>query len=116
MTHAFNKDELMDRLDGDIEFLAETVEILDEDGPTLLAEVRAAATAREPERIASAAHAIKGMVSNFCAEPSINAAKCVEEMGRSGNLDGVDIAVTAIEEESARLKTALNDLLTELRA
>ncbi len=70
MTDAFDRDELMERLDGDVEFLAETVEILDEDGPTLLAEVRAAAAAREPERIASAAHAIKGMVSNFCAEPS----------------------------------------------
>lgn len=69
MTDIFDKDELMERLDGDIEFLAETVEILEEDGPSLIEELRAAAAEADAERIAQAAHAIKGMVSNFCAQP-----------------------------------------------
>ena len=116
MPEPFDKDDLMDRVDGDAEFLAETVEILDEDGPPLLAEIREAAGALDAERLARAAHTYKGMVNNFCAEPAASAAQRVEEMGRTGTLDGVEQAVAAIEEESKRLKTALGALVRSLQA
>ena len=115
MPDPFDKEALMDRLDGDVEFLAETVEILDEDGPPLMEELRAAAAAADAERIAKAAHAIKGMVSNFCAEPAHAASLRIEEMGRAGAIDDVDEAIAGLENESTRLKSALVDFVQGLQ-
>jgi len=117
VTIPFDKDALLDRVDGDAEFLAETVEILDEDAPSLLEEIRGAAGARDAARLATAAHTMKGLVSNFCAEPAREAAERLEVMGRGGDLDQsghLDEAVTTLETEAGRLNTALHELVKEL--
>ncbi len=43
MSDAFDEAALMERVDGDVEFLQETIAMLDEDCPALLDQVHAAA-------------------------------------------------------------------------
>ena len=70
MQDAFDENALMDRVDGDVEFLEETISMLDEDSPALLEQIRTAAASRDAENLVQAAHALKGMLANFCAEPA----------------------------------------------
>ena len=50
-----DEEALMDRVDEDMEFLEGTVGMLDEDCPSLLKEVRAAATSRDAETLVKSA-------------------------------------------------------------
>ncbi len=111
MSYAFDETALMDRVDGDVEFLEETIAMLDDDYPSLLDRIRAAADARDAAALVKPAHALKGMLANFCAEPAQVAARELEILGREGRLTDVDAAVARVEDETARLTEALHQFL-----
>jgi HPt (histidine-containing phosphotransfer) domain-containing protein len=111
MSEIFDENELMDRVDGDREFLEETIAMLDEDSPALLEQIRTAAVSRDAEKLAKAAHALKGMLANFCAEPAEAAASKLEMMGREGRLVDVAAATDRVERETGRLQEALHEFL-----
>ena len=116
MSQPFDHVELMDRLDGDLEFLEESLEILDEDSAPLLEAIRAAVTAGDAAALVTSAHTLKGMLSNFCGEAAEEAARDLEARGRERRLDGADAVVMTLEEETARLRTALQSFLEAQRA
>ena len=89
--------------------------LLDEDGPPLLGEIRDAASANDVERVASAAHAFKGLVSNFCAAAAVEAARRVEALGRDGATEGLAAAVTSLEAEADLLMKSLREFITDLQ-
>jgi HPt (histidine-containing phosphotransfer) domain-containing protein len=103
MSDAFDEKALLEHIEDDIEFLEETVAMLDEDSPALLEEVRSAAAAGDAAALVKPAHALKSMVGNFCAGPAQAAARKVEIMGREGQLADADQAVQELEAEVARL-------------
>lgn len=109
MAQAFSEAELMDRVDNDTAFLAETVEMLAGDGPSLVADIRRAIGAGDAAGVGRAAHALKGMISNFCAPRAQAAALEVEKLGKSG-----DLAPAAAATET--LATMLSGLIDELNA
>lgn len=111
MEQPFDETALMVRVDDDLEFLAETVEMLDEDTPGLLDQIRAAVEAGDAAALVHPAHALKGMVQNFCASPAETAARTLEEMGRSERLDDAAAAVTRVQEETDRLRAALHEMV-----
>jgi HPt (histidine-containing phosphotransfer) domain-containing protein len=111
MFAAFDENALMDRVDGDVEFLEETIAMLDEDSPALLEQIRAAANARDAAALVKPAHALKGMLANFCAEPAETAVRALETMGREERLTDVDVAVARVEDETVRLTKALHQFL-----
>jgi len=108
---AFDEKELMERVDGDLEFLAETIEMLDEDSPPLLEQLRTAVVSGDAGAIARAAHALKGMLSNFCAPAAEAAALDVERMGREDRLDDTAAAVDRACAETERVRKALSEFL-----
>lgn len=116
MPEPFDKEALLDTIDDDIEFLEETLEMLDEDSGELLDQCRSAAAAQDAEALVKPAHALKGMVGNFCAGPAQEAARVVEFMGREVNLEGAAAAVTVLCQEVEQLKTALHAFLKEQQA
>lgn len=87
MSSLVDRDMLLDRVDGDLEFLEETFELLESDGRQLVDELRAAAAAGDQESLIKKAHTLKGMVSNFCAESVQQAAAEIERQAREGALD-----------------------------
>ena len=111
MSDIFDKEALLDRIDNDMEFLAETVEMLEEDGPDLLGQMRSAVDASDCEALAVAAHTYKGMVANFCADSTAEAALQLETMGKGGDLAGAAEALAVLEDRSRQLATALQELL-----
>ena len=111
MSEIFDQQSLLDTVDGDIEFLEETVGMLDEDGPALLAEVQRAALARDAAALVGPAHALKSMMGNFCAAQAQEAARIDEAMGRENRLDDVDAAVQALQLAAEQLNEALKAFL-----
>ena len=113
MTDPFDRQELLEELDGDIEFLAESVEILEEDAPKLLLDIRSAIDAQDAQAAATAAHTLKSMVGNFCASSAYEAALQIETDGKAGDLSGCRTGLTELEHEIERLQAALAEFLQE---
>ena len=104
----FDQKELLDRVDNDWEFLAETVQMLDTDGRALMHEIRRAATAGDAPALSGAAHTLKGMISNFCATDAHAGALAVEQIGKGGDLSALSPELQALETQLSGLIADLN--------
>src|SRR3954470_22765727 len=93
MPPAFDRAELLERVGNDMAFLAETVEMLAADGRSLVGEIRAAVQAGDGAAVGRSAHALKGMISNFCAPTAQEAAMVLEKLGKTGDLAAAPRAV-----------------------
>ena len=68
-------------------------------------------TAQNAEALATSAHTLKGMLSNFCAPSAEGAARDLEMRGRENRLEDCDAAVTTLADELKRLRTELQAFL-----
>jgi HPt (histidine-containing phosphotransfer) domain-containing protein len=103
----FDQNELLDRVDNDWDFLADTVQMLETDGRALMDEIRRAAATADAAALGRAGHAIKGMISNFCSPATHAAAADVERIGKAGDLAA---APAAVETLGARLEELISGL------
>jgi signal transduction histidine kinase/DNA-binding response OmpR family regulator len=94
-------------LDGDRDILDETVAALLETTPDSIAALRSAVGDADPLRVAQAAHALKGAVSNVAATPALAAVTRLEDMGRAEDLAGAVEQFCVVEREMSRLLAAL---------
>jgi len=113
VAQCFDEAELMERVDNDVAFLAETVGMLTSDGPVLIGQLRSALASGDAAGVGRAAHAIKGMVSNFCSPQTQSCALEVERMGKGGDLAGAPPAVEALDQ---RLRALTDELEGFIRA
>ena len=109
----FDRDATLARVDGDLEFLMELVELFLEDSPKLLSRIRDAVARGDSKALERAAHTLKGSVGNFDAKATFEAALKLENMGRNEDLSNAEEAYSALEEELERLKPALESLRKE---
>ncbi|MHC4409288.1 MAG: Hpt domain-containing protein [Planctomycetota bacterium] len=116
MSPTFNQAELMDRIDGDVEFLGECIEIFDEDSTPLLEQIRGAVATQDAEALVTPAHTLKGMLSNFCAPAAEGAARDLEMRGREDTLRECDAIVAALDDELKRLRVELQSFMESLRS
>jgi protein-histidine pros-kinase len=108
----FDEKELLDRVDNDWEFLADTVQMLATDGRALMDQIRRAAAAGDAPALGRAAHTLKGMISNFCAPATHAGAFDVEKIGKGGDLAAAPAAVKALEAHLDGLIAGLSEFLT----
>jgi two-component system, sensor histidine kinase and response regulator len=113
MARTFNEQELMDNVGNDLAFLTETVQMLETDGPCLMKQIREALVAGDAPAVGRAAHALKGMVSNFCSPQTQASALQVEKAGKSGNLAAAQEAMGALDSQLESLVTDLTAFLKE---
>src|SRR4051794_37778092 len=99
----------MERVDDDVRFLADTVQMLETDGCALMVELTTAIASGDAPAIGRAAHALKGMISNFCSPAVQTLALDVEMAGKAGNSAGAAAACAKLEPE-------LEALIAELAA
>ena len=111
MARSFDENELVARVDGDLEFLAETVQMLDADGRALLADVGQALAAGDAPAVGRAAHALKGMISNFCAPEAQQRALEVERIGKGGDLAPAAVALATLEQHLEALIAELQSFI-----
>lgn len=103
---AFDKEKVLANLDDDEELLGQLIEMYGEDEPRMLASVAAAVAAGDAESLYSAAHALKGAVSNFCAERAQAKAQQLERLGRERKLADAPAALTELHQELTALREA----------
>lgn len=113
MESIIDRDEVLDRVDGDMELLAEMVEIFLEDCPGLLTGIQKAIESQDVEALEYSAHTLKGAVGNFAAVGAFEAAFKLEEMGRTSNIIGANEAYMTLAGEMERLRPVLSALRDE---
>lgn len=101
----------LNRLGGDEGLLEEVAQLFIETAPDLVDQVRKAVLTRNAAAIYQAAHTLKGSLGNFCAESAFQAAFRLEQMGRSGELAGLDEAYATLEVEIERLWPVLTAIV-----
>jgi len=114
-TAAFNPEELLARLDHDAELLQDLVAIFKKEFPSSLEALRQAVDSGDGKRVATAAHTLKGMLSNLAAVKSAGAAARLEQMGRSGNMAGIGAALALFEEDATKVLPQLEACLAGVR-
>ena len=105
-----DKTAILARLDGDEELLKELGGLFLNDCPTLMKDVRDAASTQDSKALERASHTLKGSIGNFCATSAYEAALKLEMMGRAGDMSNVVQALEALEYEIPRLQRALSAL------
>jgi PAS domain S-box-containing protein len=96
--------------DGDVEFLAELVDLFLTDSASRLERMREAAEAGDAARLAQEAHALKGASANFGALHVPEIALELENIGRQGTPESAVLALQALEAELALVRRHLEEI------
>ena len=110
---SFDPADLLATTDGDREFLKETLEMLREDVPSHLREIRAAISAQDSAGIQNTAHTMKSMLGNFCAVPACEAARALELAGKANDWKRCAADSARLQQEVERLLLDLDEFLSE---
>jgi two-component system sensor histidine kinase/response regulator len=114
-TQPFDLDTALRIVEGNRELLIELVQLFMEESPKQLADLDQAIARGDVAAIALRAHALKGPLSSLGAPAAADAAWRLEQMGRSGQLEGLVAARGDLERELSRLERALTALLVSAR-
>jgi two-component system sensor histidine kinase EvgS len=98
-----NFSEVLARIGGDKKLLQRMIRTFLRDTPKRLAAIATALRREDAEALASLAHALKGSVSIFGAEPARKLAQDLQELGRAGNLSPASDLLQSLKEEIANL-------------
>ena len=98
---------LRDKTDNDEQLLQELIELFRLDCPRMLKQIDDAITAEDPRALELAAHALKGAIGTFAAQPSFEAALRLEMMGREHQIIEAGRAYKILETEIDRLQATL---------
>ena len=111
-----NKSELLERLDGDMVFMKDIIEIFFDESPKLLADIKEAIEDNDTSSLRDLTHAMKGMLNNLAAKPASSAAVKLENIARSGDLVHASEAYLALEDEISLLIPELALLIADQAA
>jgi signal transduction histidine kinase/HPt (histidine-containing phosphotransfer) domain-containing protein/ActR/RegA family two-component response regulator len=99
--------ELVARVGGDEKLLKRMIHTFLRDTPKRLAGISAAVQRRDPEALASLAHALKGSVSIFGAEAARKRSQELQELGRSSEFSKASEILVCLKEDIAKLQANL---------
>ncbi len=108
-----DREELMLRVDDDVELLQELIELFLEDYPALMSEIEAGIREQDAKKLKRGAHTLKGSVGNFCASRAFNAAFQLEAFGSKEDFSQTEAAYTSLVEEMKAVEQALQLLAEE---
>ncbi|MDH3538763.1 MAG: response regulator [Acidimicrobiia bacterium] len=107
---ALDRREALQRVEGNLELLAEMVGLFVDEYPAATATIQAGLAAGDLEAVASAAHQIKGNLATFAAREAAGAAARLETMARSGDPHGSASAWAHFLDVFSRLEPELTAL------
>jgi two-component system sensor histidine kinase/response regulator len=99
----FDLTELLARVENDRELMRDLLSIFKEEFPRYLHSLSEAVKSSDGESVATAAHALKGMLANIVATPAAAAAAQLEKMGRNGESSMFPEALALLEKEGRKL-------------
>src|SRR5687767_15836844 len=98
---------LLERVGGDQQIFAELCDVFLDDAPKRLDLIRAALAAADTPTLQREAHAFKGAAAAFDAEDVVTAARQLEQLAASGDLDEAHRVWTIFEARSRTLVDAV---------
>jgi PAS domain S-box-containing protein len=111
---AFNRTELMERVESDLDLLSTLVGVFKADRPNLLGAIEEAIAAGDAEALTAAAHTIKGALSVFGAEPARAIAERLELSSWKGEVETAPDLYAELGEAVQGVEEGLEALLAEL--
>ena len=108
-TKVLDRDDLWERVDGDIELFEHAWELFLRDAPTLVQKIQQTIASGEANSLASAVHEFKGMAVNLSAGTVAKAARKLELISRGDSLDGASNACDELARELDRFYRELAD-------
>jgi CheY-like chemotaxis protein len=105
---SIDRAELMERLDGDQDLLADVIAIFLDDCPRRLNAIKAAVDQGNAVRIEATAHALKGAAGNLSAAGLFEAAQTLERIGAEGRISAAEPAWRLLAMEAAHVMDALH--------
>ena len=107
---SWSKTEALDRIGGDEELLRDLCQIFLEESPKLMEKLQQAVVAGDSDGVMRAAHSLKGESSYLGAGGTSQAARQLEEMGRSQDLSRARKTLAVLEREITTLHLDLKDV------
>ena len=107
----FNKEIILELVDGDLELLAEIVELFLDSSATQMGEIRKAVSENNAQALVASAHSLKGAIGNFGPSEAYEEAKNLEMLGRSGELQGAAEMLEKLEKQMEQFIPELKGLL-----
>ncbi len=104
MTEIFDRQALLERVEGDEELLEELVHIFLDHTPRQLDKLRQALEVGDASALREQAHTIKGAAASISAASLMAAAQQVESAGKNRELKGAGALVENLAQEFERLK------------
>jgi HPt (histidine-containing phosphotransfer) domain-containing protein len=109
-------DNLLKLIGGDLELLAELIDIFLRSGPNLLENLEQSISKDDAAGLRMAAHSLKANAADFGATILANLCQELEELGKAGQLDGAADYTNQIQAEYVRVQVALENLREYHRA
>jgi signal transduction histidine kinase/CheY-like chemotaxis protein/HPt (histidine-containing phosphotransfer) domain-containing protein len=106
----FDLDQALARVEGDMRLLKEMANLLLEDSPALMSEIRECIERADAERLRRAAHTLKGALSALSAQDAAAMAQRLEVLGRDGGVAQAAQAFVQLETEMSVLQDSLGAL------
>jgi len=103
----FNRADVLRRLDGDEDLLAEIIRLFLDDSPELIGVMRVAAEARDRKALRTAAHRLKGAAANLAATSLAEAARALEVLSEGGDGAEVERGWRRVQWETERVHDVL---------
>ena len=102
--------EALNRAMGDVAFLKMMLEELHRTLPEYTVRIRQAMQSNDPETLGSDAHQFKGAAANLGAKAIAQAAFRLEQIGKSGSMEGVEEAFDCLEQTIASFDRCLKNI------
>jgi HPt (histidine-containing phosphotransfer) domain-containing protein len=106
---------LMSMLGGEFEYLEELIDSFLEDGPKLLEELQRYLADGDAAGVRRVAHSLKSNGADFGANGFSDLCRLLEELAKTGELDGAEALTAEIIAEYANVEGALQALRLEGR-
>ena len=107
-----NREILLDRVDGDLTFLQELIDVFVSDCPRALAAIGDAIAQRDADGLNRASHAFKGAVSNFGMGKTFEESLKLETLGSQHCFDDAEEVFNSLQSHVEQLQAALTSFVT----
>jgi HPt (histidine-containing phosphotransfer) domain-containing protein len=114
MAGLIDQEALLERVAGDADFLQTMVDLFIADAPTRIDAIRAGLRQSDAQVVERAAHSLKGALATMAADDAAAEAFRLEQLGRSGALDGAAEVLASLERQVAAVTVALQEMLDGL--
>jgi HPt (histidine-containing phosphotransfer) domain-containing protein len=108
---AFDDTAALESTGGDRELFDEIARIFLEDAPRLKDKIKQAISRGDAKALRRDAHTLKGSACHFAARGVVTAARHLELLGQTENLDGAEAALITLDSALERVLPALRDFL-----